>query len=97
MDSRLFKSWELFKENADGTMEFRQVNNFLNKNPKNGFELRPNGEFLHKKVSSNGRVITTKGRFELKDNFIYVYFDDPYQDFIIRIISCQDKALKVRK
>ena len=97
MNSRLFKAWELFKEHPDGTLDLRQVNTLLEKNPKNGFELRPNGEFIYNKVSSGGRVTTNKGRFELKDNFIYVYFDDPYQDIIFRIISCGDKALTVRK
>ena len=98
MEPKLIGYWvHSPNKDSDGILVYSRRNNDTKKPLHDSFELKPDGEFLKYKLSSEGRLSVSKGRFDIKDHFIYVNFDNPYQDFIFNIIYYDDDLLKVRK
>jgi hypothetical protein len=97
MDSRLIKCWIFSHEDPDGILVYSGSRNEFSIPTDKSFELKSNGEFIQYNPHSKGGSSMDKGRFEIKDHFIYVNLDNPYQDFIFNIIDYDDKILKVRK
>jgi len=97
MDSRLTKCWIFSHEDPDGILVYRRRRNELNMPTDKSVELKPNGEFIQYNPHSKGASSMNKGRFVIKDHFIYVNFANPYEDFIFNIIYYDDEILKVRK
>jgi hypothetical protein len=97
IDPRLAKCWIFSHEGPDGILVYRRRRSELNIPTDKSVELKPNGEFIQYNRYSKESAGMDKGRFVIKDHFIYVNFDNPYQDFIFNIIYYDDEILKVRK
>ncbi len=100
MDPRLINHWiHSQSENSTNIITYRakkKINNTLS-TENDSFELKKNGEFIQYYVSPNGKISLETGRFEIYNNSIYVSLNNPYQDFILDILYCDDNVLKVRK
>lgn len=98
MDANLINFWELSsKKESDKVLAYRRRKKKSGKLADNSFELKPDGQFIQYNVSQEGKLRMKKGRYEIKDHFIYVNFDNPYEDFIINILYNDNKILKIRK
>jgi hypothetical protein len=98
MDTNLINFWEPFsKTESDKVLVYRRRKKKSSKVANNSFELKSDGQFKQYNVSQDGKLRVKKGTYEIKDHFIYVNFDNPYEDFIINILYNDNKNLKIRK
>lgn len=91
MNTKPFGSWELYRYDRNGVLEFRKINSVLPDKSKNFLVLRRknNNKTLDK------RLKPVRARFEAMENEIYVYFDDSYKDVILKIKKIDDNILEV--
>lgn len=101
IDPNLINYWiHSPQEDQDEIITYRKkksVTGNANNNTSNGFELKENGEFIKYTNSPEGILKSHSGHYQVYNKSIIVNFDDPYQDFILKIEYLDDNVLKVRK
>lgn len=60
-------------------------------------ELKPNGEFVRYTKPNQGNLEPHEGHYQIFDDTIIVNFGNPYEDFILKIVSLDHDKLQVRK
>jgi hypothetical protein len=98
MNSKLLGSWELYRKGSNGILEFRKAESVFQNKSKNFivFTRKDNqfNDFLLFKTS-NGRLNPIKAQCRVIGNEIHIYFDDSYQDVILKIKKNDGKILEV--
>lgn len=97
MNANLINFWELSSKRESDIVSYIRRKKKSGKPVNNSFELKPDGQFIQYNASPEGKLSVKKGRYEIRDHFIYVNFDNPYEDFILNILFNDDKILKIRK
>jgi predicted lipase len=95
MSGLLFNRW-IFSDEAGGVRTYQASKApHRQETEDDSFEIKENGEFVRYSKTESGVLIKNVGRFEIKENTIYVYFKDHYSDLMFSIVSVDNNALKV--
>ncbi len=62
---------------------------------KDGFEIKPDGEFIRYELSPNRSLVRYVGRYEIEGNTVYTRFKNHYLDSLFRIEELNDDVLKI--
>jgi hypothetical protein len=98
--NKLFKQWLRHREiEKDEVRVYRPSNyKFPYSRGREGFEIKENGEFLSYDIAPGCGLEETRGNWEEfgKDK-IKIIFSEQQKDYVLKILSCEDDILKVRK
>lgn len=98
IDANLISCWIHSPErDSDEAKTYRRTKKLDDTNIVDGFELKSNGEFIGYTKSNKGKPELDKGHYQIFNDTIVVNFDDPYRDYILKIVSLDKDLLKVRK
>jgi hypothetical protein len=98
VDSRLFKHWVLISKGSDGVMTYKAKDALpdnTNKDVQEGFELKPNGEFIRYEMSPSQSPMRYTGKYKIERNTLYTRFKNQYLDSLFRIEEVDDSVLKI--
>ena len=93
---RLYGRWILTEQQEGGIKVYQKTNKIEVSVGDEGFEIKSNGEFIKYGKSFSGTPMKITGRFQLNENTLYAYFNDPYLDSMFTILSVDENTLKVR-
>ena len=99
VDSRLFKHWVLASKGDDRTMIYtpkEALSDNTHEIEQDGFELKPDGEFIKYELSHDGSPVRYSGRYEIKGNTLYTRFKNQYLDSVYRLVEVGDNVLKIK-
>ena len=63
---------------------------------QDGFELKPDGEFVKYESSHAGSPVYYSGKYEIKGDTLYTRFKNQYLDSAYRLVELDDNVLKIR-
>jgi hypothetical protein len=97
VDSRLFKHWVLRSKAGSGVMIYgpKDTMSRATEVEKDGFEIKPNGEFIKYELAPNELPVRHMGRYEIQGNTVYTRFKNHYLDSLFKIEELNDNVLKI--
>jgi hypothetical protein len=99
VDSRLFKHWVLVSKGSDGMMIYKPkdaLSDNKSEVEQEGFEIKPNGEFIRYELSPSQSLVRYKGNYKIEGNTLYTRFKNQYLDSLFRIEEVGDNVLKIK-
>ena len=94
-----FKTWFHSREEDIENIEiYRPLGfNFPLSRGREGFEIKPDGEFVLLPIGSDDRNIKIAGKWRMENNKMRVSTADlSYPDFALEILECNENCIKVR-
>jgi hypothetical protein len=96
LQEQLYKRWILSEQQEGGIKVYQKIDSSKKGDVEEGFEIKPNGEFVKYGKSFSGRPMKITGRVQMDGNTVYAYFNDPYLDSMFTVLSVDENTLKVR-
>jgi lipocalin-like protein len=98
IDPNLIGRWiHSLEEDSSENKTYRRIKPSDDINIVDAIELKTNGEFVRYTKPNQGNLESHEGHYQIFNNTIIVNFDNPYEDFILKIVSLDRDKLQVRK